>query len=59
VLRAGIAKTYASRLANGVITATEYITELNAATAALLDLKIHQIQLVKAKYDYMAAAGKL
>ena len=58
-LRAGIANTYASRLANGVITATEYITELNAETEALLNLKIHQIQLVKAKYDYLATAGKL
>jgi hypothetical protein len=58
-LRAGIAKTYASRLANGVITATEYITELNAETEALLNLRIHQIQLVRAKYDYLAIAGKL
>ncbi|MFO7615474.1 MAG: TolC family protein [Bacteroidales bacterium] len=58
-LRAGISKTYASRLANGVITATEYITELNAETEALLNLKIHQVQLVKATYDYLATAGKL
>jgi len=58
-LRAGIAKTYASRLANGVITATEYITELNAETEALLNLKIHQVQLVKAQYDYLVTAGKL
>jgi outer membrane protein TolC len=58
-IRAGIVQTYASRLQNGVITATEYITELNAETEARLDLKIHQIQLVRAKYEYLSTAGKL
>jgi outer membrane protein TolC len=58
-IRAGIVRTYASQLNNGVITATEYITELHAETEARLNLRIHEIQLVKAKYDYLAAAGKL
>lgn len=58
-IRAGIVQTYASRLQNGVITATEYITELNAETEARLNLKIHQIQLVRAKYEYLSTAGKL
>lgn len=58
-LRAGIVKTYASQLQNGAITATEYITELNAETEAALDLKIHQVQLVRAKYEYLSTAGKL
>jgi len=58
-IRAGIVQTYASQLQNGVITATEYVTELHAETEARLNLKIHQIQLVKAKYEYLATAGKL
>jgi len=58
-IRAGIVQSYASRLQNGVITATEYITELNAETEARLNLKIHQIQLVRAKYEYLSTAGKL
>jgi outer membrane protein TolC len=58
-LRAGIVQTYASQLQNGVITATEYITELHAETEARLNLKIHQIQLVRAKYEYLSTAGKL
>jgi outer membrane protein TolC len=58
-IRAGIVETYASQLKNGVITATEYITELHAETEARLNLRIHEIQLVRAKYDYLATAGKL
>jgi outer membrane protein TolC len=58
-VRSGIVQTYASQLQNGVITATEYITELHAETEARLNLKIHQVQLVRAKYDYLSTAGKL
>jgi outer membrane protein TolC len=58
-LRAGIVLTYASQLQNGVITATEYITELHAETEARLNLRIHQVQLVRAKYEYLSTAGKL
>jgi outer membrane protein TolC len=58
-LRSGIVKTYASQLDHGVITATEYITELHAELEALLNLKVHEVQLARAKYDYLAAAGKL
>jgi len=58
-IRAGIVVTYASRLQNGVITATEYIAELNAETEAKLNLKIHEVQMVRAKYEYLATAGKL
>jgi outer membrane protein TolC len=58
-IRKGIMVTYSSQLDNGIITSTEYITELRAETEALLNLRIHQVQLVRAKYDYLAAAGKL
>lgn len=58
-VRSGIVQTYASQLQNGVITATEYITELHAETEARLNLKIHQVQLVRAQYDYLSTAGKL
>jgi outer membrane protein TolC len=58
-IRAGIVETYASQLKNGIITATEYITELHAETEARLNLRIHEVQLARAKYDYLATAGKL
>jgi outer membrane protein TolC len=58
-IRSGIVMTYSSRLQNGVITATEYITELHAETEAKLNLRIHEVQLARAKYEYLATAGKL
>lgn len=58
-IRSGVVQTYASRLQNGVITATEYITELQAETEAKLNLRIHEVQLARAKYEYLATAGKL
>jgi outer membrane protein TolC len=58
-IRAGIVETYASQLQNGVITSTEYITEIHAELEARLNLRIHEIQLARAKYDYLATAGKL
>ena len=58
-IRTSIMETYSSQLKNGIITSTEYITELRAETEALLSLRIHQVQLLRAKYDYLATAGKL
>jgi outer membrane protein TolC len=58
-IRTGIVQTYASQLQNGVITATEYITELHAETEAKLNLRIHEVQLAWAKYEYLVTAGKL
>ena len=54
-----IIKTYASQLEHGVITATEYLSELNAGTEAKLNMQIHKIMLIQAKINYMATAGKL
>lgn len=57
-LRSEIAKTASSHLDNGVITSTEYITELNAETAAKLNLEIHRIFLVKSRVDFAHAKGE-
>jgi outer membrane protein TolC len=58
-LRSKVVKEYNSRLNNGVITATEYLTELNAESEARLNINIHKIQLVQAKYHYLATIGEL
>ncbi len=58
-LHSKIVKTYASELKHGIITATEYLTELTAETSASLNMELHKIQLINAKYEYLAAAGKL
>jgi outer membrane protein TolC len=58
-LRTRVVEAYGSRLENGVITATEYLTELNSESEARLNINIHKIQLIQATYRYIAAIGKL
>ncbi len=57
-LRGRIAKSAESQLENGTITATEYLTELNAEAQAKIDIETHKIQLVKAQMDYLTTKGK-
>ena len=45
------------RLENGVITSTDYITELNAEMQARIQLDMHRIQLEQARIDYLTAKG--
>jgi len=58
-LRERISKASSSQLDNGVITSTEYLTEINAESRSKLNLRAHKIQLAKAKLDYKATIGNL
>lgn len=58
-LRKNIVKSFSSQLENGVITSTEYITELNNETQAKLNLEMHKVQLQMAKVSYLINLGKL
>jgi outer membrane protein TolC len=58
-LREKITKSVSSQLDNGVITSSQYLTEVNAEASARLDLESHKIQLIKAKLDYQATIGNL
>jgi outer membrane protein TolC len=58
-LREKIVKSASSQLDNGLITATEYLAELNSESRSKLDLKAHKIQLIKAKLDYKTTLGNL
>jgi outer membrane protein TolC len=58
-LRERISKASSSQLDNGVITSTEYLTEINAEARAKLNLTTHKIQLEKAKIDYSTSLGNL
>ncbi len=58
VLREKIVKEAASQLENGIITATEYLTDLNAAAQSKIDLQYHKIELAKAQVDYLTTKGK-
>lgn len=56
-LRRKVADEKKSELQQGVITSTDYITELNALNRAELDLNLHQIQLIQAKNEYKTLKG--
>ncbi len=58
-LRRKIAEAAASQLQNGVISATEYLTELNAQRQARINLELHKIQLVQAKVNYLTISGQM
>jgi outer membrane protein TolC len=58
-IRADIARAASSQLDNGVITSTEYVAQVNAEAQARIDLEMHKIQLVRAKFDYLSTTGEL
>jgi outer membrane protein TolC len=58
-LRENITHSSSTQLDNGVITATEYITDLDAEIQAKLNIELHKIQLQMAKLNYLNSMGKL
>lgn len=56
-LRNQVVKESASQLENGVITATEYVTELTQANKARLSLFINRVQLAEAQIEYLTTLG--
>ena len=57
-LRNEIMLASASQLDNGVITSSEYLTEVNAELQARLNLKTHQIKLSQARINYLITLGQ-
>ena len=55
--RQEIMRAAASQLENGIITSTEYLTELNAANAAELNQTLHRVQLSLAQEQYQILLG--
>ncbi|SMO77181.1 TolC family protein [Fodinibius sediminis] len=56
-LRSRVVDESGSQLKNGVITATEYVTELNEANRARLSLFINKVRLAQAQNDYLTTLG--
>jgi len=56
-LRKRVVEEQASKLENGVVTSTEYITELNNLSRARLTLMLRQVQLSQQKIDYITTLG--
>lgn len=57
-LRKKIVASASAQMENGVITATEYLTELNAQNQAETAIEQHKIQLLYAKIGYLTLQGK-
>jgi outer membrane protein TolC len=56
-LRKKIKENASFKLANGIITSTDYITELNAENQSVLNLKLHEIQYLQAQCNYKLILG--
>ncbi len=59
LLQKDISENAAAKLANGTITATEYIIELNKESMARNNLATHQVQLVQSIANYLTIQGNL
>lgn len=58
-LREKIIKTAASKLNNGAISSTEFLTELNAERSARINYEMHKIQWVQAQINYLTISGQI
>lgn len=58
-LRTNVAENASHQMSQGVITTSAYIDELQTLSQAEIDMKIHEIQLINSKLDYLNILGKL
>ena len=58
-LREKISGSSSSRLKNGVITSSDYVTDLNAETISRITMETHKIQLIQSRINYMTTKGEL
>lgn len=54
-----VTKTYSSQLMNGTITAIDYIRQHNDEVQSLMNREVHNIQLIKSKYELLNLKGQL
>ena len=57
-LRKKITASAESQYQNGIITATEYLNELNTERQAMINYEIHKINLSMARIEYLNICGK-
>ncbi len=57
-LRSGVKEAAKAQLENGVITANDYLKEVNAEDQARQSLITHQLQLLQAQINYNTLSGK-
>lgn len=54
-----ITKAFSIQLLNGTISTYDYIKQQNGETQSLIDKEVHNIQLLKAKYELLALKGRI
>jgi outer membrane protein TolC len=57
-IRKRISASAESQYSNGIITATEYLNELNSEQQSLINNEIHKINLALARIEYLNISGK-
>jgi outer membrane protein TolC len=57
-IRKRITASAESQYDNGIITATDYMNELNSEKQAMINLEIHKINLAMASVEYLNISGK-
>ena len=57
LLRNSVKNASAAQLENGVITAHDYITQVNAEDQSRQSLILHRVQLLLAQYNYQTTSG--
>ncbi|GGB21267.1 TolC family protein [Puia dinghuensis] len=56
-LRESVGKTSAVQLENGVISANDYVLDVNATAQARQDRAVHEMQLLMTQYNYKTTSG--
>jgi outer membrane protein TolC len=56
-LRESVSKTSAIQLQNGVISANDFLLDVDAANQARQDRAVHEIQLLMTQYNYKTTSG--
>jgi len=57
-IRTSVSASAASQFENGTITATDYLTELNAEKQVRLNAELHRINLIRTRIEYMNITGQ-
>jgi len=58
-LRESVKNAASAQLENGVLSAHDYITEVDAEDQARQNLILHQVQLLQAQYNYQNTTGHI
>jgi len=58
-LQKEVVKEMYSQLNNGVITSTQYLTEVNGELRSQINMKIHELKLIESKIEVLTKSGNL